>query len=209
MTAPKDHNRESTVGMVRTARILSNIISPPVIFAGLGLALSWRELPFWSGLLWAAIYGFWVSLVPILFVVYRLRSGHISDLHMNTTRERRLPYLVSVAGALVACGFVLAFGGPELLLCLSVFSMIELAILALINDFWKISIHATSIAGATVVVALVFGPEFGLLLVPVVALVSWLRLYLRRHTATQVLAGLLLGTLAPLVLTLFGCFEQV
>ena len=73
-----------------------------IIFAGLGLALSWYELPFWQGLIWAAVYGFWVSLMPILFVAYRLRMGKISDLHMNTTQERRLPYVVSVTGALIA-----------------------------------------------------------------------------------------------------------
>jgi membrane-associated phospholipid phosphatase len=206
MTSPRDHSAASTVGAVRTARIFSNVISPPVMFAGLGLAMSLRELPFWQGFLWAAIYGFWVSLLPILFVVYRLRTGQISDLHMNTVRERRLPYLVTVSGSLIALGFITVFDGPFLLLSLAVASTIELAILALINDFWKISIHAASIAAATTTVAIVFGPKFGLLLLPVVVLVSWLRLFLRRHTIAQVTCGLALGIVIPLVLTRFGCF---
>ncbi len=209
MTTPKDHSAESTIGSVRTARIFSNIISPPVMFAGLGLTLSWRDLPFWPGLLWAAIFGFWVSLMPILFVVYRLRAGKISDLHMNTTQERRLPYLVSVFGALVALTIVRLFDGPDLLLCLSVFSVIELSILGLINDFWKISIHAASISATAVIVGLVYGLGVGLLLLPLVLLVTWLRLYLRRHTVTQVGAGLALGVTAPLLLTQFGCFLQM
>jgi membrane-associated phospholipid phosphatase len=206
MRAPKDHNAESTVGLVRTARIFSNLISPPIIFAGLGLALSWHELSFWSGLFWAAIFGFWVSLVPILFVAHRLQTGRISDLHMNTTQERRLPYIVSVAGSLIALLIISVFDGPHLLQCLSVFSAIVLAILGVINDFWKISIHAASIAAAAVIVTLVFGPRFGLLLLPLVIAVTWLRLYLRRHTVAQVVAGLIVGIFTPLVLTLFGCF---
>lgn len=206
MTRPKDHNAEATVGGVRTARIFSNIISPPVISAGLGLALAWYELPFLQGLLWAAVYGFWVSLVPILFVAHRLRTGKISDLHMNTTQERRLPYIVSVAAALIALVLIALFNGPDLLFCLSIFSVVELTILGVINDFWKISIHATSIAAAAIIVGVVYGVVYGLLLLPLVILVSWLRLYLRRHSVTQVAAGLALGVAAPLVLWQLGCF---
>jgi hypothetical protein len=206
MTTPRDHNAEATVGSVRTARIISNIISPPVMFAGLGLALAWYELPLWTGLLWAAIYGFWASLMPILFVVYRLRTGKISDLHMNTAQERRLPYLVGVAGALAALGIVILFDGPHLLVCLSVFSVILLGVLGLINDFWKISIHATSISASALIVALVYGLGYGLLFLPLVILVTWLRLYLRRHTVAQVVTGLALGAVTPLLMTRFGCF---
>lgn len=207
MTTPRDHSPESTIGAVRAARIFSNVVSPPVIFACLGLALAWYELPFLQGLLWASIYGICVSLLPILFVAYRLRTGQISDLHMNTTQERRLPYLVSVAGAVGAALLISIFNGPDLLICLSVFSVVELGLFAIINSSWKISIHAASIAAATVIVGLVFGPMYGLLLLPLVALVSWVRLYLRRHTPAQVTAGLALGLLIPLVMTQFGCFS--
>ena len=129
----RDHSPESTVGWVRVARIFSNVISPPVIFASLGLALSWKELPFLEGLIWAAIYGFWVSLAPILLVVYLLKTGRISDLHMNTSRERRLPYLASVVGAAIALLIIVVFNGPDLLHCLAIFSLIELTILAIIT----------------------------------------------------------------------------
>lgn len=203
---PKDHSAESTVGSVRAARVFSNVISPPGIFAGLGLSLAWYSLPFWEGLLWAAVYGFWVSLMPILFVIYRLHTGQISDLHMNTTQERRLPYLMSVIGSLVALLIIIIFQGPQLLLCLSIFGAIELGILGLINDFWKISIHATSIAAAVIIVGLVYGVLAALLLLPLVIVVCWVRLYLHRHTVTQVLAGLALGITTPLMMFQFGCF---
>ena len=98
------------------------------------------------------------------------------------------------------------FDGPNLLLCLSAFSAVELGLLGVINDFWKISIHATSIAAAAVIIVLVYGPIYGLLLVPIVVLVSWLRLFLRRHTLAQVVAGLGLGVITPLVMTQFSCF---
>jgi membrane-associated phospholipid phosphatase len=206
MKQPKDHSAESTIGWVRTARTFSNIISPPVIFAVLGLALALKEMPSWQGLLWAAVFGFWVSLAPSLFVIYLLKTGRISDLHMNTSKERRWPYIVSVVGAFIALAIILIFNGPELLRCLAILSVVELALLGLITDFWMISIHASSIAAATVIAGLVFGPIAALILLPLVVLVSWVRLYLRRHTWAQVLAGLMLGVTSVFIITLGGCF---
>ncbi|UCG24213.1 MAG: phosphatase PAP2 family protein, partial [Chloroflexota bacterium] len=117
-----------------------------------------------------------------------------------------LPYLMSVAGSLVALLITALFQGPQLLICLSLFSAVELGILGIINDFWKISIHATSIAAASVIVGLVYGPLAGLLLLPLVLVVCWVRLYLHRHTVAQVIAGLALGIATPLVMVQFGCF---
>jgi membrane-associated phospholipid phosphatase len=57
--------------------------------------------------------------------------------------------------------------------------------------YWKISVHAAGAAGvATLVTALVGVPA--VVFLPVL-LVAWSRLYLRRHTLSQVVAGGLLG----------------
>jgi membrane-associated phospholipid phosphatase len=206
MSVPRDHSGATTVGAIRAARLFSNVISPPVIFALLGLALALAELPLWPGLLWAALYGFWVSLAPILYVVYLLETGHISDLHMSATGERRSPYLVGLLGSTIALILIVAFDGPALLICLGIFSTITLAALALITYFWLISIHAASISAAALIMGLVYGAWAALLLLPLVILVSWVRLYLRRHTPAQVAAGLTLGVTVVVALALFGCF---
>lgn len=206
MSVPRDHSAATTVGTVRAARLFSNIVSPPVIFASLGLALALAELPLLPALFWAALYGFWVSLAPILYVAYLLKTGRISDLHMSATGERRSPYIVSVIGSLIALILIAAFDGPILLTCLAISSTFTLAALALITYFWLISIHATSIAAATIIMGLVYGPWAALLLLPLVAVVSWVRLYLRRHTPAQVAAGLALGVSVVVVVALFGCF---
>ncbi len=206
MNTPRDNTAEMTTGLVRVARIFSNVVSPSVMFAVIGLAVAWKELPFWEGLLWAAVYGFWVSLMPILLVVYMLRTGRISDLHMSNTRERRLPYLASVIGSLIALAIIQLFNGPDLLRCLAIFSTLELAALAVITNFWLISIHATSIASVTIISGLVFGWWTLILLLPLVVTVCWVRLYLRRHNVQQVVAGLALGVITVWVLIQIGCF---
>ena len=125
---------------------------------------------------------------------------------MNLPKERRIPYLVSVTGAIIYLVLVLIFEAPELLWCLALFSLIALGSLGFINLFWKISIHAASILSATLIAGLVFGPFIALLLSPLVIIVTWVRLYLRRHTVPQVAAGLALGLVSVLTLTLIGCF---
>ena len=66
-------------------------------------------------------------------------------------------------------------------------------LVALITHWWKVSIHATGIAGP--VVALIF--RFGWLAVPLYALVPMVaqsRIRLGKHTAGQVVVGACIGT---------------
>ena len=203
---PRDIDPENTEGDVRAARIFSNVVSPPVIFAVLGLFLSLNEQSNLQGLFWAAIFGFWVSLAPILVVLFMLRTGRIQDLHMSSTGDRRIPYVASVVGSLIALALISFFDGPELLRCLALFSLLELISLALITNFWLISIHATSIVAAMIIAGLVFGVWAAALVFPLVIAVCFVRLYLRRHTLSQVGAGAALGIVTVWILTLFGCF---
>lgn len=176
------------------------------MFALLALALAWRELPFWSGLLWAAVYGFFVSLAPILFVLYLLRTGRIVELHMSNTRERHLPYLVATTGSLVVLILLLLFDGPSLLRCLAFFNILVLALLGMINTRWLISFHTTAATAFVAVMGLVFGLWVALLLLPVLVLLVVVRLYLKRHTVAQIVGGLLLGAGAVWALARIGCF---
>ena len=206
MSQPLDHHAADRTGWVQVARLFSNIVSPPVMFAAVGLALAWYELPFWPGFGWAAVYGLLVSLAPILVVFYLLRTGRIAELHMTNRRERYIPYLSSVAAATLAYVLLVWFDGPALLRCLALFNMIGLTILALITVFWLISIHATAMAAMNVIVGLVFGAPAGIALLPLLVLVCWARLYLKRHNWQQVVAGLVLGSVTVGLLRLIDCF---
>lgn len=207
MTAPRDFLHADRTGLVKFARIYSNLVSPPVMFAILGIAFALKERPFLPGMAWAAVYGLLVSLAPILFVLFLLKTGRIKELHMSDTRERHLPYVIAVLFALTAYFIIARFNGPELLRCLALFNIIELAALALINVYWLISIHATGIMALFMLVGLVWGWPISLLLVlPFVISVCWVRLYLKRHTPLQVAAGIVLGVVSVWSLTLVGCF---
>jgi membrane-associated phospholipid phosphatase len=206
MTSPRDWHVSDRTGLTLAARIFSNIVSPPVIFAVMGLILSLYSLPMAQALTWAAIYGLFVSLLPIIFVLWLLSTGRVGELHMSNTRERNIPYVVAVLSSILFLVIANLADGPELLRCLGIFNVIALTALALINTRWLISFHATAIAAAWTITGLIFGWQASLLVLPLVVLVVAVRLYLKRHTVTQVIAGLALGVASVWVLTLIGCF---
>lgn len=206
MTVPRDRYKADRVGMVRVARHLSDVVSPPTIFAATGLAMGIYERPVWPGVAWGVIYGVTTSLLPVLFIFYLLQSGRIGDLHMSNTSERHMPYVVGIVAALVAYMVIALLDGPELLRCLALYNIVALAALGLINTRWLISIHATSIAGAWMMISLVFGWVWALVFLPLVVAVCWSRHYLKRHTVAQILAGVALGTGIVLIFRLLGCF---
>ncbi|MCB8979903.1 MAG: phosphatase PAP2 family protein [Ardenticatenaceae bacterium] len=204
---PLDFLAHNRTGFVKAARIYSNVVSPPVMFAVVGLAFGLYAWPNWAGFLWAAEYGILVSLAPILVVLFLLKTGRIAELHMSNTRERNIPYISAIFFAAIAYGLITRFDGPELLRCLALFNVIELTGLAVINSFWLISLHATGAMATAVLLGLVFGWPVGLMVgIPLVGSVCWVRLFLKRHTVAQIVAGLALGTAVVLILVPFGCF---
>lgn len=206
MTVPRDTNKADRVGLVRVARTLSDVISPPTMFAATGLALGIYERPFWPGLAWGVVYSLLIALTPMFVVLYLLRTERIGDLHMSATNERHIPYLTAVISGAVAYVLLVVFDGPVLLKCLAILGIITLGTLGLINTRWLISIHATAAAATWLIATLVFGRWVGIMLLPLVILVAWARLYLKRHTPAQVLAGIVVGLSVVGGMRLMGCF---
>lgn len=194
-----------SVGIIKQIRLFTHIVSPPVIFAVLGFAVAWTQLPFWQGLAWGTLYGVLISLVPILFVVRLLKTGRITDINM-TKQERRIPYFIAGICAVIAAIIIYFGDGPRYLYHLTLLNIIAITGMGAINLVWQISNHATSVVSATWVSAVVFDRDLLAILLPLAIAVCVARIYLRRHTPSQILAGATLGTIAVLGLLLTGCF---
>src|SRR5215207_11665003 len=79
-------------------------------------------------------------------------------------------------------------GAPPPFLAMTLCALLLGLINGGINLFWKISAHATSIAG-TATIALLYAPPLGAVLWVCAVLVGWARVRTRNHTPMQVLAG--------------------
>ncbi|MFQ5341847.1 MAG: hypothetical protein ACE5F6_09920 [Anaerolineae bacterium] len=85
-------------------------------------------------------------------------------------------------------------GAPHLLWLLAlIYACLGLTMFT-ISSFWKVSLHMVSVSGFSTVLVYVFGPGawWAFLSLP---LVAWARLYRKKHTPAQLLAGAIGGIL--------------
>ena len=203
---PLDLNPRLQPTGVQVARFLSNLLSPMSSFAIFAFVLAWIELSFWSGLLQGAILGFFSSLLPILYIIYRLKTGKITDLHISDQRERHIPYLIGILGTIIATLIYIAINGSTVLINLSLAIAIALIAMALINIRWLVSSHTTSASLITAFTGFAYEPKFWLILSPLVLLVFFIRKYLRRHNYPELFGGVALGISTTVIMALIGRF---
>lgn len=141
---------------------------------------------------------FFASALPTGFTYTLVRLGKVATLDVDDRRKRLAPLLVGSFSYLI--GFYLLstmdmpLAAQGLMFCYFTNTML----VTLITHWWKVSVHATGIAGP--VVALIY--RFGGLAVPLylfVPLVAWSRLALGKHTLGQVMVGTLIGTVSTAI----------
>jgi membrane-associated phospholipid phosphatase len=147
------------------------------------------------------------TFVLPVFTIYALhRFGFVGDLRMETLRDRRLPYLITV----MIYTFIAYFYTsklqqlPEISLIITgiAFSIGSVAVISL---YWKISAHAVGISGtlgALIGIAIRYGnTELFypiLIMILIMGLVISARLHLNAHTPAQVIAGSIWGFIISL-----------
>ncbi len=188
-------------GRFNWARMTSNILSPPVVWGLVALPVAFRYATSrGEAVLWAGVYITLVCLMPALYIGWMAHSGRITDIHMPLRRERFRPFVVSIICAAFTWVLLRWMGASPAMPMMSAFTLVHLAVMALITLGWQISMHAMSISGAMVAVGIVFGLTPALAVAPLVPLVGTARLRLERHTPAQVIVGTLVGALVTIAL---------
>lgn len=139
------------------------------------------------------------ALVPLAVILFLMRRGRVSDVSIDNPRERTIPYL-----ATILCYFLVALYlwlMPRWLPMFFVGAGVAAMIATIITFKYKISAHTTSMGGLC---ALIFFT--GVHHIAIVQILPWLslailasgavgsaRIFLGRHTASQVYSGWLLG----------------
>jgi hypothetical protein len=151
----------------------------------------------------ATVFSTLVCWIPGLFVALMVKLGKIGDLHMQKSRERYVPYAISIVGA-IAVGLILdRLQAHPILLILSLVTFVQLTLMLIGTFFDHISTHAMAISSISAAWAIVFGLEVGFAMIPLILLVVLARLVLNRHTGFQIMVGILVGALTPF-LVIFG-----
>lgn len=144
---------------------------------------------------WLTIFIVLNLIVPIILVSTLMKRGLALDDTLENIRVKR-DRLYAI-GPLVVIGLLewwLATRqqvGQPLVATLAATTLLT-AVMALISYSWKISHHLTNISATVFASALIYGVPATWLVV-VLPIIAWSRLLLQRHTARQIIGGIVLA----------------
>ncbi len=146
------------------------------------------------------------GLMPLFLILYQIRKGYITDVYIERREERTLAYTEAALGfGFWWYLFAHVLHAPMWLSGVALGATIAIILVAIINRWWKISAHLTGaggLLGGLFAYALAYNTTAFVPIIIVMALILLLmyaRLYLNAHTPWQVIAGLALGLTCPLL----------
>jgi len=143
--------------------------------------------------------------LPMLFLLWQLKQGQVTDVDIYYRRQRRESLLVTILGVALSWLALYWSGAPPSMLLLAGIGLVQGIIILLVTLGWKISIHATA-AASTATFLLTEFQSTARPVVLLVPLIAWSRIKLRRHSVAQVVVGIVAGVssfLLAWVLTTF------
>jgi hypothetical protein len=177
------------------ARLITEVLAPANVGSAVFLLVAWHSTPtIVEALRWGLLTILFTIALPFSFILWGVRRQRFTDHHIRLREQRPRAIAVGIGSALVGLILLISLGAPRDLIALVVAMSTGLVIALVITLFWKMSIHVASVAGAIVILVLVFGSVF-LILAPLVALVGWARVELGDHSPAQVTAGAVIGTM--------------
>lgn len=147
------------------------------------------------------IFGF-NCILPMLLIYLLKRLGMVSDIALNRRRERALPYIVVIMCYVLSGYYLYSHGAPSWVTMFYAGGALTAVVNFTVNFRWKISAHAAAMGGVFYVLVRIANaaPTDA----AVACLIAWAlltgllggaRIWLRRHTLLQVLAGFANGYL--------------
>jgi membrane-associated phospholipid phosphatase len=181
------------------ARYVSNILSPiSVSIPFILLVALYHAQNIISALTYASATLLFISIGPMIYILVGVYQGKFTDFDVSVRSQRSGPFLFSILSALVGLFMLFYLHGPRDLQTVMLAVITCGAILMLITFWWKISMHASVLAGVVTMLTALYGniilPAYVLLI-----LVCWSRVVLRRHTMAQVIVGSLLSILLSML----------
>ena len=140
---------------------------------------------------------FFSGVLPILIIFIQRRSGIVTEMMVNERDERTKPFLGAISSYVLGTFALVYLKAPDSMVYLMACYLVNSLFMMIITLRYKISIHASGVAGpATFLVH-----QYGVRLWPltlVMVVVGWARLELRMHTVGQVAWGVLVTVLLTL-----------
>jgi hypothetical protein len=185
----------------RVAQMITYALSPIILAAVELFIVPIHAAGVLPGLGWGLLAVVFICVVPVIYVLVRVRRQTLTDIHIGVREHRNIPFAVGLGMVVVALGLLAATGAPRDLLVLVSAFVVLVAATIVITHWWKISVHAMVAMMTAGVLTIVYGPAAVATLL-LVAAIGWARVELRDHTVEQVVAGNALGLVITVIIAL-------
>ena len=172
------------------AFFLSAALSPYIVIPVGTIYLVWARSTspdkFWT---WLGVSLFFSTILPVLFILWGMMRGTITDIHVMERTQRGGPFTVAIAGSLIAAVVLHELGAPRSVWALSAILAVNGIAMLFITNYTKISIHV-AVLSATVLGASILEPTIHpLTLAWLIPALMWGRWRRGRHTWAQGIQG--------------------
>lgn len=158
----------------------------------------------------AVIFGLNVILPIIIFGILKWR-GIVSDIGLNRRRERTLPYIIVMLCYLASAYYLIVHSAPMWVAMFFTGGALAALVNFIVNFRWKISAHAAGMAGVVAILIRVAHemPNNSTTIwlciwILLTGLLGASRIWLRRHTMPQVMAGFANGFICVWILSMLN-----
>lgn len=186
------------------ARFLSYIFHPVFFFLIMPFLVVYRQT---SSELYAIKWTVFSSVFiffGLLLILFEVIKGDFSDFDVSKKEQRQKFFMILLILGLVYLSSAFIFKGVFFSLSfISLGITLGIIIFAIISRFTKASIHVAVSCAFVLSMSLFYGKGVFSAIVWLVPLIMWARLYLKKHTVSEVFAGGILGILITL-LTFFA-----
>ncbi|MBK5093279.1 MAG: hypothetical protein JJE48_07165 [Actinobacteria bacterium] len=198
-----DSNSQEKTGFpTKSAVLISRVFNPLYVAVPALLAVALKvSSDLLHGFLWWLLYITFSTVIPFVDLLVRLRLGKVSDFHVSKKEERTMPMLYNIGYLTIGVVVMVVLGAPKAIVAVGVTSLFLVVISLIVNFWWKISLHAFGLFEIYTLLVLVFRSwsfiVYNSYLLVMLAAVCWARIYLKKHTPLQVLAGAIGGIVLP------------
>ena len=175
----------------KLAHIISTFGNAPLISIFIFLVLDYYFLKGNDFINVALVSMCFAVIIPSIIAYVWIKNKNL-EIDMPHKEDRLYPLLWILLSYLLGVTFLFIISAPPVITVLMFCYFSNTLVVLLISLFWKISIHAVGVAGPVAFLIYVFGYP-GLIFLLLIPLIMWSRLYLKRHTFGQVIAGSVLG----------------
>ncbi len=179
----------------RFAVLISAITYAPIISIPVFALINFFFLNLYEFIIVTSICAIFAGILPIILVMLFLKArknGKEVDIDIPVRAERNHPLILVILSYIIGTVILFAIDAPLITTTLMFCYFSNTLILFFINLYWKISIHAMGVSGPSIALIYVFGSP-GIIFSLIIPLVMWSRIYLNKHTVSQVIIGTILG----------------